>query len=130
VAKILISPLGTGPAENNDISKREYTEAEYKFQDSGKTYKTSFIAAALSDHLQVDKLYLIGTSKSMWEEVYRYFSTASEQSGDDDYWTELGIRIDSFKPGHEKLTEEDLSKVNEAIDNYLKHITMVKLEHR
>jgi len=81
VAKILISPLGTGPAENNDISKREYTEAEYKFQDSGKTYKTSFIAAALSDHLQVDKLYLIGTSKSMWEEVYRYFSTAIKQSG-------------------------------------------------
>jgi len=70
----------------------------YKFQGSGKTYKTSFIAAALSDYLQVDKLYLIGTSKSMWEEVYRYFSVAGNQAIDENYWYELGNKMDGFKP--------------------------------
>lgn len=104
MAKILIATLGTGQLKDDDTSIREYREAVYRFLDSGKTYKTSFIAAALSDHLQVDKLYLIGTSKSMWEEVYRYFSTASEQSVDDDYWVELHERIKDLNPRDEKLT--------------------------
>lgn len=122
MAKILIAPLGTGPLKEDDTSKREYKEVLYKFQGSGKTYKTSFIAAALSDYLQVDKLYLIGTSKSMWEEVYRYFSVAGNQAIDENYWYELGDKMDGFKPGDKKLTDEELSKVNKAIDNYLKHI--------
>lgn len=122
MAKILIATLGTGQLKDDDTSIREYREAVYRFLDSGKTYKTSFIAAALSDHLQVDKLYLIGTSKSMWEEVYRYFSTASEQSVDDDYWVELHERIKDLNPRDEKLTDKELSRVNEAIDDYLKHI--------
>ena len=51
MAKILIAPLGTGPLKEDDTSKREYKEVLYKFQGSGKTYKTSFIAAALIDYL-------------------------------------------------------------------------------
>lgn len=122
MAKILISPLGTGQLKDDNTSKREYREAVYRFQDSGKTYKTSFIASALSDYLQVDKLYLIGTSKSMWEEVYRYFSTACKHNDNDDYWYELAERVSNFKRGDKKLTDEDLSKVNDAIDKYLRYI--------
>jgi len=122
MAKILISSLGTGTLKKDNISAREYRDAVYKFNDSDKAYRTSFIAAALSERLQVDRLYLIGTSKSMWEEVYRYFSTASQQPCDDDYWIELVEAVSNFKPGDKKLGDDDLIKVNSAIDNYLKYI--------
>ncbi|MDD2360670.1 MAG: TM1812 family CRISPR-associated protein, partial [Syntrophaceticus schinkii] len=86
MAKVLISSLGTGPPDSNNTSSREYRKAVYKFEGSDKEYKTSFVATALSEHLEVDKIYLVGTSKSMWEEVYRYFSTVSNQLFDEDYW--------------------------------------------
>jgi len=122
MAKILISSLGTGRLKKDKNSERKYDDTIYKFQASDKTYETPFIAAALCDYLKVDKLYLIGTSKSMWEEVYTYFSTKSQQTVDDDYWVELGERVSNFKLGDEKLKDEDLSKVNDAIDKYLKYI--------
>ena len=57
MAKILISPLGA-------TKSREYKEAQYGID--GKEYKATFIAKALVDHLEVDKLFLIGTRESMW----------------------------------------------------------------
>lgn len=122
MAKILISSLGKGKLEKNNASTREYTKTVYRFQGSDKEYKTQFVATALSEHLQVDKLYLVGTSKSMWEEVYNYFTTASDQPLDYDYWVELGEKVTSFKVGNAKINENDLVEVNKAIDGYLRYL--------
>jgi len=122
MAKILISSLGTGRLEKNHTSSREYSRTTYKFQGSEKEYKTPFVAVALSEYLQVDRLYLVGTSKSMWEEVYNYFTTNSNQTLDSDYWSELCDKVTSFKPGNDKIDEKDLSKVNQVIDGYLKYL--------
>lgn len=122
VAKILISALGTGRLEKNNVAAREYTKTVYRFHDSVEEYKTSFIAAALSKHFMVDKVYLVGTSKSMWEEVYSYFTNACEQALDTDYWVELGDRIAACKRGEAVINEHDLEQVNESIDGYLKYL--------
>jgi CRISPR-associated Csx2 family protein len=122
MAKVLISSLGTGPPDSNNTSSREYRKAVYKFEGSDKEYKTSFVATALSEHLEVDKIYLVGTSKSMWEEVYRYFSTVSNQLFDEDYWTDLGEKVESFRSGDPKINENDLENVNKAIDDYLRYL--------
>ncbi|NLM60321.1 MAG: TIGR02221 family CRISPR-associated protein [Clostridium sp.] len=121
MAKILISSLGTGVLKKN-TSTREYSKAVYRFSDSGKEYKTSFVAAALSEHIEVDKLYLVGTSKSMWEEVYSHFASVSDQSLDQDYWVELGEKVASFQVGQPNINEDDLRTVNKAIDGYLKFL--------
>jgi len=68
MAKVLISFLGTAQPES-----REYRKAKYHFSND-EEYEFSFIAKALSLHYQVDKIILIGTVKSMWEEVYRQFA--------------------------------------------------------
>jgi len=122
MAKILISSLGTGRFMKAKTSERKYDPTDYKFQDSDKTYKTPFIAEALCKELQIDRLYLIGTSKSMWEELYFYFSSSIDLTPDEDYWDQLYNRVTNFKVGGEKLTDEDLYIVNEAIDNYLKNV--------
>lgn len=122
MAKILISSLGTGRFSKSNSSERKYDYTIYKFQNTDKTYKTPFIVEALCKCLEIDKLYLIGTSKSMWEELYYYFSNSSGQTLDEEYWDKLSDMVTNFKVGGQKLTDEDLSKVNETIDNYLKNI--------
>ena len=67
MSKVLVSFLGTS------LYNREYRKANYKFDDD-KVISTSFIAAAIKERYNIDKLILIGTVKSMWEEVYRTFS--------------------------------------------------------
>ncbi len=51
VAKILISPLGTGRFSLSKTEKREYNQVKYKFHDNDSEYVTSFISAALSNHI-------------------------------------------------------------------------------
>jgi len=122
MARILISSLGTGRFKKTNTSERKYDPTVYKFQSTDEIYETPFIAEALCKHLQIDRLYLIGTSKSMWEELYYYFSGFVDQIPDEGYWGKLSDRVTNFKVGGQKLTDEDLSKVNETIDRYLKNI--------
>ena len=74
MAKVLISFLGTGASvgEENGIVKK-YSLAKYRF-GGGKEYETSFIAEALKKHYQIERMILIGTPKSMWEEAYHAFA--------------------------------------------------------
>ncbi len=80
--KVLISFLGTGSYNEN----RTYRTADYRFDD-GTQYNTSFVASAIAQHLHPDVIILLGTVKSMWEEVYRSFSGDNVDEG---YYVELG----------------------------------------
>lgn len=124
MAKVLISSLGTGRLKDKNSPSREYEPAKYKFEDMEKIYETPFVAAALSEHLQVDKLFLVGTTKSMWEEVYSYFAHAANLPFDYDYWVELWTKADSYKVANpeQKMSETELAEVNKTIDGYLQHI--------
>ena len=108
MAKVLISTLGVGRPGQNEEPMRKYSQANYKFPAQDKVYTTPFVAAALIEHLQVDKLYLIGTSKSMWEEVYVYFTQSAGHDVDENYWTELSIAIEEFRPGENPLSPKML----------------------
>jgi len=123
VAKVLISSLGTGRLNKNSPT-REYEPTKYKFEDEDKFYETPFVASALSKRLQVDKLFLVGTSKSMWEEVYNYFTHAADLPFDEEYWAELGKKADLYHISDPKLKmeEAELEEVSKKIDGYLKYI--------
>lgn len=78
MANVLISFLGTSNV------KREYRSANYHFSN-GDSFKTTFIAEALTQHYHVDKIILIGTAKSMWEEVYYSFAKKNGKEDADKY---------------------------------------------
>lgn len=119
MARILISPIGVGGSNYKMIGmERKYRKTTYRFPSSNQNYETSFIAAALSEHLKVDQIILIGTKKSMWEDVYNYFQTKSGQEIDLDYYVSLGDKIENSTESI-CLSEEDLIPVNQAIDHYL-----------
>lgn len=71
MANILISSLGTGKKDG------EYQKATYEID--GKQYNTSFVADALNKHKSFDKIYLIGTNKSIWDEAYLIFGGEDSQ---------------------------------------------------
>lgn len=98
MSKILISFIGTGIKDKNDREGRDYVPATYKLGE--QTKKTKFVSKALSDFLQPNKMFLIGTPHSMWEEVYKTFSEESGSFNIDTY-VEIGDwceRADSETP--------------------------------
>ena len=70
----LISFIGTGSLNaDQKKSNRKYRTATYtiKGQEVGTD---SFVSAVLFEHLKINRLILIGTARSMWEEVYEHFA--------------------------------------------------------
>jgi CRISPR-associated Csx2 family protein len=66
--KVLISFLGAGDAKGN------YRSAIYRIDN--KLYNDrKFIASALQEHYKVDIVILIGTMRSLWDSVYDYYAT-------------------------------------------------------
>lgn len=114
MAKILISPLGVGgrfKAEDN--SEREYQEAIYRIDD--KSYPPSrFVASVLYEHFQLDGIIFIGTVKSMWEEVYRFFYEKASIDIDDEYWMTLAEKADKLN-SKSNLDSLDLSKIDQVL---------------
>ncbi len=123
MAKVLIAALGTGRIKEGkkEVSKRIYEPAKYRIDKNGKEYNTSFIVAALVEELKLDKIILVGTRNSMWEEVYKYFTEKCNKKVDIDYWVGLGEKVTS-KLKKDLITNSDLSKANEALDNYIKYL--------
>jgi len=71
MSKILIASLGTGTKEDG-----EYKLTKYKI--AGKLYSEKIIAKALYRHIKFDKIFMIGTAKSMWDAVYEAFGGKDE----------------------------------------------------
>ena len=102
MSKILISSLGTGNKEDG-----EYKKATYKIDD--RTYKTPFIADALNKHLDLDKIFLIGTKKSIWDEAYLAFG-----GKDIDYHDKL-----YEEKNRGDITKHSLSKLDKLLHPFL-----------
>lgn len=79
--RVLISFLGTGTpkiVEDGIRPMREYRKADYRLGEL--TYKNyTFMSAALARHYAIDKILMIGTVHSMWEELYRWFHDAQNE---------------------------------------------------
>ncbi|MFK5937684.1 MAG: TIGR02221 family CRISPR-associated protein [Sulfurimonas sp.] len=99
MAKILISSLGTGKKENSGYKKTKYQ------MDDKTCYETSLIVDALAKHYEVDDIFLVGTKKSIWDEVYMLFG-----GEDDKYLEELYTKKDEGK-----ITQDDLDLLNKTL---------------
>ena len=65
MANILLSFLGTG-----DRAKG-YRSAKYEYK--GEVKETKVLVKALTEFLEIDKLYLVGTQGSYWNNCYANF---------------------------------------------------------
>ena len=84
--KVLISFLGTGSFASKET--RTYRTANYHLE--GKDLGSyPFISAALRKHYDIDRILLVGTVHSMWEEVYRWFCEDNKQAIDEDAYISI-----------------------------------------
>lgn len=113
MAKYLISFVGTGRATPKaDTFERQYRTAKYSFKDT--VSESAFVSSVLYDALQIDAMILIGTAKSMWEEVYRYFCDRNAHPIDADYYLALADTVE--KSTHKTdISTLDVGKVAQAI---------------
>lgn len=101
MAKVLISSLGTG--EKKDGS---YKTANYKINNH--VYTTSFVADALMQELRIDKLFLVGTKKSIWDEAYNIFTNKDNE--DISYYEDLYTKKESGE-----IVSKDLEEFDQAL---------------
>jgi CRISPR-associated Csx2 family protein len=119
VARVLISGIGTGQLNGQDDygleHRRKYRTATYLIDQ--KKYETEFIASALIEHYQIEKVFLVGTVKSMWENVYEYFAGANL---DEEYYFHLVEAIEKSNYLDQCFDMDYLGNVNEAMNCFLK----------
>lgn len=103
MAKVLITSLGTGEKKDGTYKRANY-EIEGSFYEN-----EPFISKALAKHYGIDKIFIVGTSGSMWDEVYSVYG-----GSDSDKVLELYEKkeTNTIKP-------EELEEVGGIIDKYI-----------
>ncbi|GAB6044542.1 hypothetical protein JCM11957_01400 [Caminibacter profundus] len=102
MSKILISSIGTGQKKDGG-----YRLAKYEY--NGKVKETPFISKALCEFLDIDKLYLVGTSGSIWDSVYSEFGGSDEE-----------VELELYEKQEQNvINEKDLEIIEEQINKFL-----------
>ena len=106
--KVLIAGIGGG--KNKDTGT--YRVANYKIEN--KIYKQrSFITSALEEHYGIDKTIFIGTTGSMWDNLYEFYSKKFQKDYDENYHLDLMTVIDNATMETD-IDGLNLSKFNET----------------
>ncbi|MDY0365861.1 MAG: TIGR02221 family CRISPR-associated protein [Arcobacteraceae bacterium] len=107
MAKILISSLGTGSIVKD--SEDDYKSTLYSIDNV--EYSGNFVAKVLIDHLKINKSIFIGTTKSMWDNLYYTFDGDNEEVLDT-----ITNQKNSFK-----IERNILETIENQLDFYLKN---------
>lgn len=108
MAKILISLLGTGKSAKGDNSINKYEVTDYLLNRQLYQNKT-FVSSAIIEHFGIEKVFFVGTSESMWDNLCELFGVNEH------------AQMDILeKKEQKKLCEKDLLVLSDAIDSTLK----------
>lgn len=111
MSRVLIAGIGGG--KNKETGT--YRVANYKIED--KVYeKRSFITSALEEHYQIDKTIFIGTTGSMWDNLYEYYCNRYDKEYDENYHLELMGVIDNATMDTD-IYSLNIAKFNETFKN-------------
>ena len=88
MAKILITALGSG-TYNKEKNEKEYKPATYYVEEGNPLEKTEFIASAIDEKWKMDKIIFIGTTGSMWSNIYKFYCKNKSITMNDEYYDKL-----------------------------------------
>lgn len=128
MAKVLISFVGSGPLINKGAnsslkSAREYRRATYHLGDENLG-EYPFMAAALGDYYDIEKIILIGTAHSMWEEVYRFYQEKRGEVVDEQVYCDIAEYCENATSESE-LSVPHIELVEQALGSNA-HIALIK----
>jgi CRISPR-associated protein, TM1812 family len=92
MAKILITALGRGNA-----NKKQYEPTKYYVDENDDLKETELIASAIDEKWKMDKIIFIGTTGSMWSNVYNFYCEDQGIEKDNNYYKELEAEVETDK---------------------------------
>lgn len=122
MAKILITALGSG-TYNKEKNEKEYRPATYYVEEGHPLEKTELIASAIDEQWKMDKIIFIGTTGSMWSNVYKFYCENKGITMNDEYYdklknTELSANKDT------PIENLEIEKFNAIFDKKIKGIVI------
>lgn len=122
MAKILITALGSG-TYNKEKNEKEYRPATYYVEEGHPLEKTELIASAIDEQWKMDKIIFIGTTGSMWSNVYKFYCENKGITMNDEYYdklknTELSANKDT------PIENLEIEKFNTTFDKKIKGIVI------
>lgn len=90
MAKILITALGRGNA-----NKKQYEPTKYYVDENDDLKETELIASAIDEKWKMDKIIFIGTTGSMWSNVYNFYCEDQGIEKDNNYCKELEAEVET-----------------------------------
>lgn len=109
MAKILIAGIGSGKKEEG-----RYKEANYQLKE--KIYKNrTFVTSAIEEYFDIDKTIYIGTTGSMWDNLYEHYCKKFDKKFDNNYYEELWEIVSSSNKDTE-IFKLNIDKFNEIFE--------------
>lgn len=122
MAKILITALGSG-TYNKEKNEKEYRPATYYVEEGHPLEKTELIASAIDEQWKMDKIIFIGTTGSMWSNVYKFYCEDKRITMNDEYYDKL--KKTELSANKDTLIENlEIEKFNATFDKKIKGIVI------
>ena len=122
MAKILITALGSG-TYNKEKNEKEYRPATYYVEEGHPLEKTELIASAIDEQWKMDKIIFIGTTGSMWSNVYKFYCNNKGVKKNEDYYNKL--KNTELKANKDTPIEKlEIEKFNSTFDGKIKGIVI------
>lgn len=122
MAKILITALGSG-TYNKEKNEKEYKPATYYVEEGHPLEETELIASAIHEQWKMDKIIFIGTTGSMWSNVYKFYCNNKGIKKNEDYYNKL--KNTELKANKDTPIEKlEIEKFNSTFDGKIKGIVI------
>ena len=122
MAKILITALGSG-TYNKEKNEKEYRPATYYVEEGNPLKETELIASAIDEQWKMDKIIFIGTTGSMWSNVYKFYCEDKRITMNDEYYDKL--KKTELSANKDTLIENlEIEKFNATFDKKIKGIVI------
>lgn len=132
--RILILSLGTGKLDNAEkeagYKETQYTIEGKPYQRKGEDRKTNFVAEPIIDFFEPDEIFILGTVKSVWHQLYATITTEDNLDKsylEDDNYKRL-VNIEKNEGNGIKTSIERLKEVQKEITGIFNSIACEKWE--
>ena len=124
VKRVLITSIGGGNTETADgkMELKKYYNTVYSINN--KKYKaTTYMPKVVEEEFGVDKTIIIGTTGTMWDNVYKEYCKKNDEKIDRNYVRDLR-ETERISDRDTDIKELNISKLNEEFVNKIKGIVI------
>ena len=123
VKRVLITSIGGGNYEKDGVKYlKEYNKTVYEINGE-KSKVTTYMPKVVEEEFEVDKTIIIGTTGTMWDNVYKEYCKKNDEKIDRNYVRDLR-ETERISDRDTDIKELNISKLNEEFVNKIKGIVI------